>query len=335
MTPIQMFWATMPFIRIKFIVEFIFVLIKVGICALFIYGFMDMHIENFEWDFEARGRNFIITALVLAFAVYPLLTIIIRRYGMYMVRVAHIAVTARIIKTKKVPKNQVRYGYEQVKKNFLTANVFFVLDKLVHRAVVDLQEFVQSLLGGLGLIAAIAALFKKNLISHIDECCLGITFLRRDVKPFTGAVIGVCTYITAWRAMAKQAVVVTLESIVISIVFFLAGGAWLTFAITSGNMFTIVLSLIVIFSAMAVKKSILNSYIMINMLTIFFQESKKLETMEAVKPIIEKASMLSPNFCNLVYQANETDKFLTDEEQRNILANRRVGIALNQSKNPR
>jgi len=335
MNPIDIFKATMPFIRIKLLIESVFVLFKVFIVALAVWGITGMHYEGFVFRFDTHYRNFVITAAVMGIAVYPLMTLVIRKYIAYMVRVGHIATITRIIKSGKIPRNQIRYGYRQVKKNFLRANVFFVLNRLVHKAVVELQAFVQNLLGGLGIVAALAVMFKKSLINYIDECCLGITFLRPDIKPFTGAIIGVCVYIQSWRAMARQAVRVSLEAFAVTLVFYVAGGVWLYISVTSRNIASIVLSLVLIFVGNAIKKSVLDSYIMVNMLTVFFNESKKIPNIQESKPIIERASVISPGFCNLVYHANETEPFLNEDEQLAILNNRRVGMALGATTNMR
>jgi hypothetical protein len=57
-----------------------------------------------------------------------------------LIKAGHIAVITEAVTTGKVPKNQVAYGKERVKERFVTANVYFLIDKLVGAAVRQIQR---------------------------------------------------------------------------------------------------------------------------------------------------------------------------------------------------
>jgi len=330
MTPREVFMATLPFVKLKLTLKMIYVVMKVAAITLAIWGFM----YHGAWAVADGGElfvfqdlNFLILPAVILFAVIPLVSLLLRNYGRYMVRVGHIAVIVRIITTGKVPANQVTVGLNAVKQNFMRANVFFLLDRIVHRTVVELQATMRGVLMGFGFLAALATMFKGNLIRYIDECCLAYTFMRKDVGVFQGAVLGIVTYVHGWRSMAKQAVIVTLEYAGITFLFYLIGGGLLWLAIGTQSVIAIALSLLFIFIVGAIKSCVLDSYLMVMMLTSFIKEARKQGNIEESIPMIEKVAAMSGSFSNLVFQANQNEPFLSQEDEMRIISMGRRGFA--------
>jgi hypothetical protein len=100
----------------------------------------------------------------------------------------------------KVPKNQVAYGKERVKERFVTANVYFVIDKLVAAAVRQIQRVVGKVTGmmssipGMGAVTSLAKFYVSISLGYIDECCLGYTFYKKNQSAFKSAADGVVIY---------------------------------------------------------------------------------------------------------------------------------------------
>ena len=327
MNPRGIFIATLPFVGLKLSLKFIFVVLKVTIFATAVWGL----ITQGEWYAVEGGKvfafeslSFLIFPAIIFFVVMPILSFALRVYGRYMVRVGHIAVIVHAIRTGKVPPNQIAFGFKMVRKNFIRANVFFMLDRLVNHAVVELQTAMRGILMGFGILATIATIFKGNLVKHIDECCLGYTFMQKDAEPFKGAVYGIAIYVNGWKSMAKRAIIVTLESVGITILFYVIGVLLLAMSEYSQSPIGIVFSFAFIFIVGAIKTCVLDSYVMVNMLVSFLREARKQKYKpEEFVSQIEKISAMSSAFGTFVFQANQNEPFLSMEEEARILASGR------------
>jgi len=335
MTAKELFVATLPFVWLKLSLKMIFVVIKVGAISSIIWGFMQQgvtqHIQ-YGIDITMGSLRFLILPIILLVVVMPILSFALRIYGRYMVRVGHIAVIVRVVKTSKLPRDQIGYGFGMVKKHFMTANMFFILDKLVHHAVVELQSVMRGALMNLGLLAGLVSMFKHNLINHIDECCIGYAFLHKNQKPLKSTLHGIVTYVSLWEIMAKRAVVLTLESVGISFLFYGTGITFLLLGVFSQNYIGITASLLIIFIGGAVKSCVLDTYVMVNMLVAFIQEVQKQNKKErtSMNTQVMQTAHLSRQFAALVFHANREDDFLTNDEAERLMTlqalNRNVGI---------
>lgn len=324
MTPKEIFNKTLPFVWLKLALKMVFVVINVTALTIMVWGLLSqgarMEIGGGE-IFSHDNFSFLIAPAIIFFIVIPVLSFVLRVYGRYMVRVGHIAVIVQTIKKGKVPKNQISYGFGVARKNFVRANMFFMMDRLIHRTVMELQTPMRGVLVGFGPLAVIATMFKGNLMNKIDECCLGYTFMYKDVTPFRGAVYGIVTYVNGWRAMAKRALIITVEVIGLTVLFYLLGGIMLYVSVTSHNFVGIVLSFSIIFLVGAVKSCVLDSYAMVAMLVSFLREARKQNnTPEEFVKKIEKVALMSGAFGTFVFQANRNEPFLSDDDETRILA---------------
>ena len=132
-----------------------------------------------------RGNGMIIAFfiwLLLVCAMYGL----VNRYVGYMLKAGHVAMVTTAVTTGTLPENQLQAATALIKERFVTANVYFVVDRLVSGAVSQLQRGLQKiddLLGkipGVSLIVSFAQLFVQIALGYVDECCLGYTFLHKE-----------------------------------------------------------------------------------------------------------------------------------------------------------
>lgn len=142
----------------------------------------------------------------------------LERYVLYIVKVAHISVVVQLLKEEAIPegKGQIEYGKDQVKKNFGTANVAFVLDAAIHGAVRQIQRwtlrignFFDFIPGAKNIIGIINAIMSVGL-NYIDEAVVSYIILRRNEKReetvWKSAADGVVLYAQSWKNIIKTSV---------------------------------------------------------------------------------------------------------------------------------
>ncbi|MCL2854354.1 MAG: hypothetical protein FWE21_01890 [Defluviitaleaceae bacterium] len=314
LTPFEIFKGTLPFVFIKLGLRLLFVALLTLIIALLVRGFISMqHITASwycwtNWDTWTNFGSHALWGIFLAVVVLPLLGFIFKRYLRFMFRVGHISVIVRAVNFNSIPDYQVAYGMERVKKKFAKANIFFVIDKMVHRALVELQPMMNSATSSLGFLALPVRAFKGKLLRHVDDCCLAFTFLREDISPLRASVLGVISYVRGWRAMAKQAALATLYSFLVSLAFYVMGFIWLYNGVMSGSSDMITSAVVFILVMGAVKRCILDSYVMTVMVAAFLREIANHgiadNWMAGDAPLIAEMSHVSTGFRKLVAQSS-------------------------------
>ncbi len=223
----------------------------------------------------------------------------IKRYLGYMVKAAHVSVVATAVTTGQIPENMVAYGTNMVKSRFLTANVFFVLDRLVSGAVRQIQRVIGILGGLLSFIPAmktlsnIAQKFIEIALGYIDECCLGYVFLHPEEGSFKAAADGVAIYGHNIKHLLKDAaktlvivLFVTILAAIIPAVIFIA----IAQSVSSMNGPVVIFCIAIAFLiGVAVKDAFLDSFMMINMMYSYL----------AVAPQTEFTSELYERLCKI------------------------------------
>ena len=239
----------------------------------------------------------------------------------YAIRVGHLAALAEIYKTGKVPKDPLRFGTERVKSRFARAAVFFALDRLVLRAVTQLQRLVGNVLGllgnlpGLGKLTKIAQKIVGKSLKYVDECCLAWSFYNDDQSATKSALDGVVIYAQNWKPILGNAVKTTFLMMVVTwiiaialiIVFahvalFLGGGSW-----TVWGFLAFFFGIMIAFS---IKRAFIDSWVMIRMLTTYFEYAPQTE----IKfDIYSKLSGMSSSFKKLTEQVQDEVNTMSKE----------------------
>jgi len=226
----------------------------------------------------------------------------------YAVRVGHVAVLTETIKTGQLPDNQVVHGKNKVVERIGTAATFFVINKLVDRAVLQLQRTLASAASILGAVPGMNSLVTfansilKIALKYVDECCIAWVFYGPpEQSAWKGALDGVTIYAQNWKKVlgnaVKTALLVMLLTFVIgtaiALVFgFLLGsisGWWSFFAFVTGFVF-----------AFIIKQVFIDTWVMITMLLTFL---KVAPTTELKVDMYGKLSNLSPAFKKLLGNA--------------------------------
>jgi len=238
----------------------------------------------------------------------------------YGVRVGHIAVLTETIKTGVLPENQVVYGKTKVVERIGTAATFFILNKLVDRAVQQLQRAVRGAASLLGAMPGMIKLVKfaetvvKVALKYVDECCIAWIFYGPpEQSAWKGALDGVTIYAQSWKKVlgsaVKTALIVMLLTTGIGLLIFIIfsallsnalSGWWTFFALVTGAVF-----------AFIIKQVFIDSWIMIRMLLTFLEVAPSTELRI---DMYGKLSSMSPAFRDLTNRAQseiQGDPFAT------------------------
>ena len=265
-TPKELLSKTMPFIWAKLMLRLIAAGLFLGLFAFSLFAFT----RNPAVGFVLLIASFIVGAWGSFF--------LVRVVG-YGVRVGHIAVLVETIKTGQLPANQVVYGKNKVVERIGTAATFFVINKLVDRAVLQLQMRLQSAAGfmggvpGLGKLVKIANSVLKVALKYVDECCVAWIFYGpKEQSAWKGALDGVTLYAQNWKKVLGNAIKIALMvmlltfgiGLIIALIFAALlgqiGGLWSFFAFVFG-----------LISALVIKQVFLDTWVMISMLVTFLE----------------------------------------------------------------
>ena len=201
----QLFRKTLPFCMAKLVLGGIMVLIMAVLLALF---------AGIGWLFGDTG---LLIGIIIWLGSIKFVHLGVMNYAGYLVKAGHIAVLAEAATTGKVPANQVKYGKDKVAERFVTANVYFAVDKLVAGAVKQIQKGIQKVsnfldfVPGMDKLASLAKWFVELSLGYIDECCLGYTFYKAEQGAFQSACDGVVIYAQNIKHLLKNAAMTMLK----------------------------------------------------------------------------------------------------------------------------
>ena len=252
----QLFRKTMPFCMAKCALGGVMVLIMGVLLAIF---------AGIGWLFGDTG-------LFIGFIIWcgsiKYVHLLIMNYVGYLFKAGHIAVLAEAAATGRVPANQVEYGKELVKERFVTANVYFALDKLVAGAVKQIQRKIEKasnyldFIPGMDKAASLVKWFVELSLGYIDECCLGYTFYQSQQGAFQSACDGVVIYAQNVKHLLKNAAMTMLKLVLATLaavlVIFIPVGVLFKLLKWSG-LFAFILACLI---AWVVKFAFLDSYVL-------------------------------------------------------------------------
>src|SRR5690625_4448998 len=138
MSLMQLVRKTIPFFITRIMIYGIF-----GLAALLFLGIMIGIGFLFIKMFGQSSAAFIFV-MILSFGVIYGGLKFLERYVLYLVKTGHVAVIVELLRTGEIPegKGMVAYGKEQVQENFGTSNIAFVVDRMVHAAVKQIQRWI-------------------------------------------------------------------------------------------------------------------------------------------------------------------------------------------------
>lgn len=137
-----------------------------------------------------------------------------RRYLLYLMQGAHIAVATKLLIDGQIPdgKGQIAYGRDVVKQRFIDVSVLFALDRAIHGVVKTItRTFVRivdmlPLGGGASNVARIGASIINRSLSYIDEAILSYAIARDSDNVWQSGRHGVILYAQAYKPILGAAV---------------------------------------------------------------------------------------------------------------------------------
>ncbi|MFP4148617.1 MAG: hypothetical protein ACLFV0_03930, partial [Nitriliruptoraceae bacterium] len=137
-----------------------------------------------------------------------------RRYLLYLVQGAHIAVATTLLFDGALPEGQgqVAYGRAQVQSRFRDVSVLFAVDRAVHGVVrAFTRQFVRiaemlPLGEAFGQVARVGASIVNRSVSYVDEAILSYAIARDEPNVWRSARHGVILYAQAYKPILGAAV---------------------------------------------------------------------------------------------------------------------------------
>ncbi|TWU44977.1 hypothetical protein Q31b_01480 [Novipirellula aureliae] len=208
-------------------------MVRLGIYAAFAIGIAIylLIFSGLAWLFGRFGW------VVMLFAIIGLggIWVWVRRYLLYMVQAAHVAVMTELIVHKELPKgvNQYQYGKEIITNNVKDISILFAVDALVDgtlkaftRKVANIVDFLP--LPGIEKLAKAAMAIVDRSLTYVDEAIFSYWLTRRDQQTlWASAKDGVILYAQSWKELLKVAVGIWLIGVLsffVLLVLFLVPG---------------------------------------------------------------------------------------------------------------
>ncbi len=136
----------------------------------------------------------------------------LRRYVLYALKLAHVAVLTRLITHGELEPgtDQLQYGKAAVTARFGELNLLFVMDALVHGVVGSFLRTVDWFAGfipipGLSGIMRFADAVLRNATTYIDETIFSYNLARGDENQWRSAKDGLVYYAQNWKPVLKTA----------------------------------------------------------------------------------------------------------------------------------
>lgn len=244
--------------------------------------------------------------MIYAFFIWLLLTAamygIVNRYVGYMLKAGHVAMVTTAVTTGTLPENQLQAATAIVKERFLTANAYFVIDRLVSGAVSQLQRGLQKiddLLGkipGVSLIVSFAQMFVQIALGYVDECCLGYTFLHKEQSAFKSAADGVVIYFQNWKKLLKDAAIMALIVMGLSLLTWLVPFLLFTAIFSAFGIHWVFALIIGIIISAVIKSAFIDSWMMVKMMVSYMEVAP---TTQITFDLYDKLCKLSGKFKSL------------------------------------
>lgn len=150
---------------------------------------------------------------------------LIRAYVLYLLQAGHIAVITEIVERGQLPQgvSQTEWGKQQVTTYFKEISVLALIDQMVKGIIKTLNRVLFRVtrilpIPGLEGVAKIAQKIVDFSLTYVDESIIAYTFKTKNENVYDAAKTGVILYCQCWKALLKNAVVLTLLSYVFVVV---------------------------------------------------------------------------------------------------------------------
>lgn len=208
---------------------------------------------------------------------------LIHHYIGYILKAGHIAVIAEAAVTGAVPENPYFFAVQQVKYRFISANIYFMIDKLIDGAIKELKggiDKADKLFGnipGMSLIFSFIKIFTGIALGYVDECCIGYSFIRKDKGVIQCACDSIVIYFQNWKKLFKKSAVITVFVMLSYSVSFIIIKGMLSSMLAMFVWNKLIAFVIAVLLTISIHHAFIDSYILISMMVSFIQVSEQTE----------------------------------------------------------
>jgi hypothetical protein len=255
--------------------QFCWLKLLVGVLHILVAALLFAVLMGLAWMFGSKGVSVVLFLIWLS--LLGIINFIFRHYLGYLLKAGHVAVIAQAFRDGSIPEAPFKTGVRMVKNRFGTANVYFVIDKLVGGAVKQLQNLFGRTVGMLGGIPGADALSKLGKffidisLGYVDECCLGYTFYNETQSAYKSAADGVVIYAQNWKTLLKNAavtmfvVILVFALVVVVAALLFIAVIRLTGAVTEGT--GIIGFVLALLTAYTIKYAFIDTWILVKMMS--------------------------------------------------------------------
>lgn len=207
----------------------------------------------------------------------------VNRYVGYMLKAGHVAMVTTAVTTGALPENQLQSAFGMIKERFVAANAYFVIDRLISGAVSQLQKGLQKIddvlgkIPGVSLIVSFAQMFVQIALGYVDECCLGYTFLHKEQSAFKSAADGVVIYFQNWKRLLKDAALMTVIVMGLSLLAWLLPFLLFTAIFAAFGIHWVFALIIGIIISLVIKNAFIDSWMMVKMMVSYMEVAPSTE----------------------------------------------------------
>lgn len=205
---ISVFRQTLPFVWLRIGVGVAF-----GLVALLYFAMVGLVLYFLGGSISSLILVIIVLASIALFGwVYTLA----RKYILYLVSAGHVAVIAHTVHQGEPPENQVSYGKDMVKANFVSASALFALDQVIKTV---LNQFNRAVIRLTNLIDFVPAL--KNIVTilrrsvtlvgrQLDHAIMAQIFIEEEKSNWAAARDGLVLYAKCWKSLLASSLILVL-----------------------------------------------------------------------------------------------------------------------------
>jgi hypothetical protein len=238
---------------------------------------------------------------------------LLREYVLYVLQAGHIALITEIAETGTLPPgiSQTVWAKEKVMKYYKEVSVLALVDQLVKGVLSSLNRTLFNVMHVLPLPALdsfvnIVQRIVNFSLTYIDESVIAYTFRTGNENVFDAAKSGILVYCQSWKALLKNAVMLTFLSyvfIILTTLFFMIPLGILAFFLPlSWTLVKFFLFVLALFFGVSAKWILFDPVACTSTLLTFLKEA------ESIKPDLEwesKIEAVSDQFCTLKAKAGE------------------------------
>ncbi len=200
-----------------------FVLLRMAVALLFSVAIIAL-VTGSIWLGTTVGSTVGLLAGILGVLAIIGVYFFVKPYLLYLVEGAHVAVLTAIIEDGKTPENQFRYGKEQVRSNFASVSVLFVIDRAIKRLLKQLNSLIDTMINSVSsnapgsssskqgnLLEGVMEIVKLTLnitIGYVDKAIMANIFRSDHENNWKPAKDGVVQYAKTWKPILLSTVTI-------------------------------------------------------------------------------------------------------------------------------